>query len=214
MVSPMTNFSNPKLSKRLEHFAQFYQDQSFIWDIGCDHAQLGLSFVNHPAAPQIHLVDPALAVIKNLKKKIKDSDIPRAQIFHQKGQEVLLDPTSSHFIFIAGMGGYEIISILEKIFPQLTDDDQMLISPHTKVLEVREFLQRQGPCLQKEGVIYDSGIWYPHFLLSKKGRVVSSFGDELFQGENGKQYRQFLLEKLTRHRDERSLAYLNFLKSF
>lgn len=214
MVNPMTSFSNPKLSKRLKHFSTFYQGQSIIWDIGCDHGQLGLSFVHHPHQPAIHLVDPALPVIKTLRMKLQDSDIPKVQIFHNKGQDLKLSSAQSHFIFIAGMGGPEIISILENLFPQLKEEDQVFISPHTKVLEVREFLRSQGECLLKEEVIFESGIWYPHFLLGRKGRLSSVFGDEIYQGEIGGQYREHLIEKLSKHRDNNSKSYLNFLKNF
>lgn len=214
MVSPMMSFSNPKLSKRLKHFSSFYQGQSVIWDIGCDHAHLGLSFINHPNQPSIYLVDPALPVIETLRTKIKDSDIPRVEIFHQKGQGITLNKNHSNFIFIAGMGGPEIISILKNLFFQLEEGDQILISPHTKVLEVRDFLRSQGECLLKEEVIFESGIWYPHFILGKKGKICSVYGDEIYQGEIGRKYQEHLIEKLSKHRDSSSKNYLNFLRSF
>lgn len=211
MVSSMMNFSRAKLSKRLSLFASYYQDQDIIWDIGCDHGHLGLSFINHPKNPLIHLVDPARPVIEKLQNKLIDSDIPRLSIFHQQGQEVILSPMKSHFIFIAGMGGLEIIDILSNLFPQLKNGDQVLISPHNKVLEVRAFLQQQGKWLESERVLVEAGIWYPHFLLAKEAQTCSEFGEEIFKGEEGHEYRAYLMEQLSRHRDTRSKEFLNFL---
>lgn len=211
MVKPMMNFSSPKLSLRLARFAQYYQAQHIIWDVGCDHAHLGLSFLNHPHGPEIHLVDPALPVIKKLQDNI-DADIPRAHLFHMSGQEIKLNTNLSHFIFIAGMGGPEIISIMKELLPQMKEGDRLLISPHTKVLAVREFLQEQGPWLHHEEVIEESGIWYPHFLLGWGGRLTALYGDEIFQTEAGSRYAEYLREKLTKHQDQQSKDFLNFLR--
>lgn len=211
MVKPMMNSSNYKLSKRLAHFAQFYQAQDIVWDIGCDHGQLGLHFLTHSHAPQINLVDPAKPVIDKLKEKVLDSDIPRTAVFHSKGQDIKLDRSHSHFIFIAGMGGSEIIEILSNIFPQLKVSDLVFISPHTKVLDVRHFLRKQGDVLLKEGVLCDHGIWYPYFLLGQGGESCTVFGESIFLGEEGENYKKHLIEKLSKHRDKQSKAFLNFL---
>ncbi len=213
MVSPMMNSFKVKLSERLATFASFYRNQDIIWDIGCDHGHLGLSFFKGESSPEIHLVDPAAPVIKKLKEKINHSYIPMIQIFHQEGQEIKLNPESSHFIFIAGMGGLEIIDILRRVLPQLRLGDELLISPHNKVLDVRSYLGELAPLLLNEGVLSEGGIWYPYFHLGHGGRVISQYGDQIFEGESGRGYREHLLEKLSRHRDEESLRYLNFLKA-
>lgn len=208
----MTNSFN-KLSKRLARFATYYQDQDIIWDVGCDHGQLGLHFINHPRLPHIHLVDPAAPVVENLRKKILDSDIPRSNIFHSKGQNLKLQSHLSHFVYIAGMGGPEIIEILTNLIPQLKESDRVFISPHTKVLDVRAFLREQGDIFLEEGVICDHEIWYPYLLLGKGGKLCPEFGESIFLSSEGEEYRKHLLEKLSRHRDEQSKAFLNFLKS-
>ena len=212
MVSPMTNSFKIKLSHRLKTFSLFYQSQDVIWDIGCDHGHLGLSFYEGESGPQINLVDPAAPVIAKLREKVDRSYIPRVQIYHLSGQDVILNPSQSHFIFIAGMGGPEIIDILKTLLPQMKKGDQLLISPHTKTLDVRSFLMSWGPLLLREGVLEEGDIWYPYFHLGLEGRDVSQFGDEIYQGEIGEKYRQHLMEKLARHRDEESLRYLNFLR--
>ncbi|MFA5583718.1 MAG: tRNA (adenine(22)-N(1))-methyltransferase TrmK [Bacteriovoracaceae bacterium] len=208
----MMNSSNPKLSKRLSCFAQFYTNQSIIWDVGCDHGHLGLSFLNHSASPMIHLVDPSQSVITSLIKKVQDSDIPRTKVFHQKGQDIILQESASHFIFIAGMGGPEIIKILENLLPQMKESDRVLISPHTKVLDVRSFLISKGAWLHQEGVLCEGGIWYPYLLLGHNGEICSLYSKKLFETDEGKEYRLHLLEKLSKHQDLQSQEYLNFLK--
>lgn len=213
MVSPMMNSFKIKLSKRLATLASFYRGQDIIWDVGCDHGHLGLSFFKGESSPKIYLVDPAAPVIKKLKQKVNDSYIPTIQVFHQEGQEITLGSEYSHFIFIAGMGGLEIIDILRRVIPQLQEGDELLISPHNKVLDVRKYLGELHPLLLSEGVLVEGGIWYPYFHLGLGGRVISQYGDQIFEGESGEGYRAHLLEKLARHRDEESLRYLNFLKA-
>lgn len=71
-------------------------------------------------------------------------------------------------ILIAGMGGELIISILERGRGKLTDGMQLVLSPHTHVELVREYLDRAGHILTDEICIYDEGRYY--FFLDARVR--------------------------------------------
>ena len=71
-------------------------------------------------------------------------------------------------ILIAGMGGELIISILERGREKLNDGMQLVLSPHTHVELVREYLDRAGHILADEICIYDEGKYY--FFLDARVR--------------------------------------------
>lgn len=203
------------LSKRLQALASHYHLAQSIWDIGCDHGQLGLSFRDHPQKPFIHLVDPSLDVIHKLKQSI-DSDIPInhfIKIHHNKGQDVKLDPGSKQ-IFIAGMGGKEIRDILKALRPQMSAPDRIVLSPHRGILELREYLATSDFRLIHEYTLMDEDQYYQVLCLDFESPLsVHPFGEGVFQGEVGEAYRLKLVETFEIHQDPKSRAFLSYLKA-
>jgi tRNA (adenine22-N1)-methyltransferase len=206
-----------KLSARLLELRSHYLKQESIWDIGCDHGQLGLSFLDEPGVKSIHLVDPSELVIGQLTNKVKDSYITRKDLklhIHQKkGQEIRLNP-SSKLIFIAGMGGKEIESILSHLIPQITVTDRIVISPHRKILELRDYLHRSPLRLEKENLLIEAGQFYQTLCLSLDQTYdrVSVYGQSIWQNADGKTYREQQLRYFEIHKDMASQTYLHFLK--
>jgi tRNA (adenine22-N1)-methyltransferase len=205
-----------KLSQRLTALASFYEDEHSIWDIGCDHALLGLSFLSAPTVKSIHLVDPSLEVINALRYKI-DAHIPNSQkisIHHQKGQQLQLDQHSK-CIFIAGMGGAEIMAILHILIPQLSSSDRVVLSPHGKILELRQYLRPSSLRLQGERMLQEYGEFYQLLVLRPDPSLpaVSLYGVQLWQGEVGEAYRRKLVRDLACHQDQPSRDFHQWLQA-
>lgn len=204
------------LSFRLKTLRDYYRGESSVWDIGCDHGLLGLSFGDHPSIQEIHLVDPSEPVIVALKQyvdayiTIPDSIL---SIHHQSGQSVQLS-SKSNLVFIAGMGGSEIQEIITHLLPQLTADDRLVISPHRKILELRKFLQESSLHLEEEISLYEGGQFYQILSLSlKAGSKVSPYGEAVWRGEVGEKYKNQQIAAYGAHQDKASLKYLEYLKS-
>lgn len=201
------------LSIRFKALQKYYLNHKHIWDIGCDHGLLGLSFVDYQEVQSIHLVDPSGPVIETLKKKVKDSYITIGKIFitHSKGQDLIID-SLSNCIFIAGMGGKEIGEIITKLLPQLDSSSRIVISPHRKILELRELLGQLPISLVSEEVIFENEQYYQILCLSPEtGHKVPPFGEEMWRSEVGKRYRDHQLKHFGPHTNEASKAYVNFL---
>jgi tRNA (adenine22-N1)-methyltransferase len=203
------------LSVRLKTLSSFHTTQKHIWDIGCDHGHLGLSFATNSFVASIHLVDPAKPVIETLFKKLKDSYITKENIFvhHQQGQDLKLD-SKNNCIFIAGMGGNEIGEIIKNLLPQLDAHSQIVISPHRKILELRGLLNSLPIELICESVMWEEGHFYPMLCLAlpSKGKKVSLYGVDLWQGEVGEAYRSHQVKYFSSHMDEASKSYVKYLK--
>lgn len=206
------------LSGRLQALASLADDQaSSIWDIGCDHGLLGTSFIHSDIVTQIHLVDPSLKVIESLHSRYKDSYITSGKfikILHQHGQECVLD-TERKNVFIAGMGGKEIESIISHLEPQFHSHDRLIISPHRRINELRQTLSKGPWSLIQELLIKDEGQFYQILALSSGTGLtkVHPFGVTIFQGSLGEEYRQQQLKTFSNHQDPLSQDYVAYLKS-
>jgi tRNA (adenine22-N1)-methyltransferase len=204
------------LSVRLGTLREHYHQHQTIWDIGCDHGLLGLSFLGLPLIEKIHLVDPSPLVIKTLKDFI-DSYITKDKILialhEKKGQEITPGPEKK-LMFIAGMGGKEIGSITEHLIPYLTVEDDLVISPHRDILSLRMKLHQSNFSLVRETLVIEDGQFYQILSLSlRKGPKVHLYGETIFMGESGQTYRLHQLNTFSAHQDERSGAYVEYLKT-
>lgn len=201
------------LSLRLGKLRSYYNQEKHVWDIGCDHGQLGLSFHHISTVENIHLVDPSEPVINVLKQKLVDSYISKAKIYQQNGQSLSIK-SSSNCIFIAGMGGKEIGEIITHVLPQLNSSSRLVISPHRKILELRSLLNKMPVSLIEEEVIFEDDQFYQILILSPGiGTPVSLYGEKLWEGVTGSMYREHQVKAFGIHRDEASLSYLDFLKT-
>ena len=203
------------LSKRLRTLHNFYSHETHVWDIGCDHGLLGLSFLDVPSIKEVHLVDPSLKVIQELKKKVGDSYTTKGSLFihHKQGQQLKIHSTSNCF-FIAGMGGKEIGEIIQHLLPLVNESSQFVISPHRKILELRNLLLNLPITLKDEMVIEEDGQFYQILrLVTGEGNKVSLYGERLWEGDTGQKYLERQLSHFSVHKDEASRAYVTFLKS-
>lgn len=224
MARTTTSFSNQipisgageALSFRLAKLQSYYSNERVVWDIGCDHGQLGLSFSAVDSVTSIQLVDPSQKVIATLNKKIKDAyiSVPKINVQHKEGQNLLID-TTSNLIFIAGMGGLEIGEIVSKLHSQLDQTSKFVISPHRKILEVRALLNKLPISLLSEEVIQENGQFYQilELGLNTDGMKVPLYGEELWNSPLGEEYRQYQLRYFDYHKDLASQAYVRYLKA-
>ncbi len=205
-----------KISVRLATLQSYFHDAHSVWDIGCDHGLLGLSFANKGPLKEIHLVDPSSLVVKKLRKKDLDAYITKKDlsitIHEKKGQDIILNKERK-IIYIAGMGGEIIKDVLENLLPQVSNDDRVVISPHRKILELREYLHQSKWRLIDEQVVSENGQFYQVLCLSTFDySPVSLYGEQLWRFGEGPAYRKHQLETFRSHKDPRSCAYFAYLK--
>jgi len=207
------------LSKRLEKIRSFHGCIESIWDIGCDHGDLGLSFAHLPEVKEINLVDPSPLVMDVLNKKIQAAYIAFAKKIKthlSKGQNLKIQKENTKTIFIAGMGGKEIGEILDSLSNYLSVNDTIVISPHRKILELRAKLQHSHFRLQKEEIFFEDGEFYQIISLSTDPGFsqVSPYGNiSMWRTPWGKIYRDKQIFNFSKHRDSLSKDYVSYLNS-
>ena len=115
------------------------------------------------------------------------------------------------------MGGKEISEIIQSLLPLLDQESRFVISPHRKILELRELLHTLPLELEKEEVIREKGHYYVMMSLKHKTQVkrkVSLFGEEIWKSKWGEDYRQHQIKHFSHHKDKKSMDYVDHLKLY
>lgn len=163
------------------------------------------------------MIDPSTLVINVLKKKLKDSYITipgKIRIEKIEGQYLKLDEKRK-ILFIAGMGGKEIQKILSCLQDQLKENDRVVISPHKNILELRDYLHTSEFGLWDETLVKEDGQFYQILCLEKSSQLPRSslYGDKIWKGDVGAEYRLHILKTFSFHQDMRSKALVHYLES-
>ncbi len=204
-------------SKRFEYLSSFYEGEGSVYDIGCDHGLLGLSFLSNPNITDVYLIDPNPYSVDIIKGNI-DSYITKGKNIYPlrcSGEETKVQNSNS-LIYIAGMGGKTIIEILSNWSEEsLQNASQIVVSPHRNQLELRAFLRSIKMNVVKEGLVFEGAHYYEVISVSrtKGNQLISEYGDEIWQTPMAANYLKHQVKFLQKHRDEESLKYLNFLNA-
>ncbi len=141
---------------------------SRLADVGTDHGWVPIYLVQTGHIPSALAMDIGRGPLARAQEHIRQHGMEaRIECRLSDGLEGYARGECDS-ILIAGMGGELIISILERGREKLTDGMQLVLSPHTHVELVREYLDRCGYALTDEICIYDEGKYY--FLLDVQVR--------------------------------------------
>lgn len=206
---------NSKLSHRLQTIHDHTPLHPHIYDVGCDHGELGLSFQIYPEVHTIHLVDPSSAVIEGLKEKMSGSDIPKQVAVSKKKANQIEIKTKKNSIILCGFGGTQISEGIKHLKTQLDEESVFVLSPHRHVLQLREWLAKGTFDLLLDMMILEDNQFYPLLVVAnRKGRRVHPFGEkDLWHSPVGAEYREQLLGVLKRHQNPRDQRFFQYLES-
>jgi tRNA A22 N-methylase len=204
-----------KLSHRLQNIHDHTPLYPHIYDVGCDHGELGLSFQIYPQVHTIHLVDPSSAVIENLVKKVNGSDITkRINIIERKADQLEIK-TKKNTVIMSGFGGRQIAEGVRHLKTQLDEKSVFVLSPHGHVLQLREWLANNEFHLLLDTMILEDQQFYPLLVMAnQKGRAIHPYGEkELWHSPVGAQYREHLLGVLKKHQNSQDQSFFKYLES-
>jgi len=155
-----------KLSKRLQLVASFVPDNSYLIDVGCDHALLDIYLINNLKNIKIIASDvnpkPLEIARENIKKFGLEKDI-----------EVILNDGITNLkrevdtIVISGMGGILISEILNK--GNLENIKNIILAPNNDFPLVRKTIIKNNFYIEKEELLIEKDITYL-VIKAKKGK--------------------------------------------
>ena len=164
-----------KLSKRLELVASFIDDNSFVIDVGCDHAHLPIYLVETKKNIKVMGSDINPNPLKIASENIKKYNLENKIKLELKDGINNLDKDID-CVVISGMGGILISKILDK-YENLSNVKTLVISPNNEFVEVRKKINKIGFKIIKEKIIIDKNQTYLVIkAIPGKKRINNYFG--------------------------------------
>jgi tRNA (adenine22-N1)-methyltransferase len=136
------------LSPRLRLMLGQGIDGQDFWDICCDHGLLGAAALASARFRKVHFVDRVPHIIEKLKERLGgEGEIVLS------GAEDLNEEISGTAV-IAGVGGFNIIKILENWEARgILRAQRLILNPLTHIAELRDFLSVWTAYGEKETLI-------------------------------------------------------------
>ena len=155
-----------KISKRLRAISDFVSDNSFILDIGCDHALLDIYTVLNKTNVKAIASDIKPGPLKFALDNVLKYDVL------DKVSVVLGDGFSSYkegvdTVIMSGLGSNTIVSILLNGKEFLKDVSKLIISSNNDYYFLRKSICNLGYYIVSERIIFENGKYYPIILFMK-----------------------------------------------
>lgn len=168
---------------------------SVVADIGADHGKLSASLISTKRASKVIAVDISKDSLKKTIELARKLDVEiDARV--GDGLSVIHKEDGVDVVVIAGMGGYEILKILEKATVTF---DRYILVPHQNAKELRETLASKF-FIEKDYVVKENGKFYSLIVLTKGSTNLSNiemeFGKDLYSGLA----QEMLSEKLKKYK--------------
>ena len=159
-----------KISNRLKKIGDLALSRSSlnIMDVACDHALLSIYLYKNNNNLNIVASDINPNPLKKAEENIKKYNLQDKIELRQSDGIESLDKSST--IIIAGLGKDTIVDILNKSKDKLDYIDNLIISSHSKVDEVRKEVIKLGFRITKEEIVFDENKYYI-IILFTKGKI-------------------------------------------
>ena len=187
------------ISKRLRAISDFISDNSFILDVGCDHALLDVYCALNKKNVKAIASDIKEGPLAVAKENVKKYDVS-SKVTVLLGDGLSTYQTGVDTVVISGLGSSTIVSILNKGSKVLPNIDKLIISSNNDYCFLRKSICDLGFCISDEIMVYDNDKFYPVILFKKGYKVYDYY--EL-------KYGPVLLNKM----DKDFIGYLNNEKS-
>ena len=148
------------LSVRLAAIAAMVKPGSRIADIGTDHAYLPVELVQSGTAAHALAMDIREGPLKSARRHVEEAGLSGQIDLRLSDGLAGLVPGEADTVILAGMGGDLIMRILAEGRGALYGVDTLILSPHTKIPQVRGMLPAIGYAVDCEDMVCDAGKYY------------------------------------------------------
>ncbi len=222
-----------RLGERLNHIFQWIESAEpygNIWDLCCDHGRLGLHLHERYSNTCVTLVDKVARIVDKLVADYGDLNDGRLHFKVADVCQLEITAQKRTLVIIAGVGGQNLIAMLEAILVRLPVGDRLefMLSPNSHMFELRKFLRARSFALIDEAFVVEKSFCHEHLWLrftqnatddlgQYDGGQVSEVGDNLWQNmtDTKRTYIRKLLGHYQRQRDnEPSALSYSALKAY
>lgn len=161
------------LSKRLRAISDFIPDNSFLLDIGCDHALLDIYVTKNKKNVKAIASDINEKPLKQAKENIKKYNVNKVTIALGDGLETYQKGIDT--VVISGLGSSTIVSILKKDQKVLENIQRLIISSNNDYYFVRKNICDLGFYIKEEKMILDKNKFYPIIVFEKGNKYYTEY---------------------------------------
>lgn len=148
------------LSVRLRAIADLVEPGSRVADIGTDHAYLPIELVRSGKAAHALAMDIRKGPLSSAREHVEAAGLTQQIELRLSDGLAQMRSGEADTVIIAGMGGDLVIRILTEGADRLAGIDTLILSPHTRIREVRALLPETGFCVDREEMVCDAGKYY------------------------------------------------------
>ncbi len=186
------------LDNRLKRITDFIPSDSYILDVGCDHALLDIYLALNRKNVKLIASDINENPLKIAKENIKKYNLEdKIKLEKADGVSKINDEVDT--VVIAGMGTSTINDIINNDLEKLKNVKKIIISSHTSSFELRENMNKKGFKIIDEAVVFDKGKYYEIIVYGngyeklskldmKYGPIISKRKDEITKAYFNERY--------------------------
>ena len=175
------------LDNRLKRITDFIPSDSYILDVGCDHALLDIYLALNRKNVKLIASDINENPLKIAKENIKKYNL-EDKITLEKADGVSKINDEVDIVVIAGMGTSTINDIINNDLKKLKNVKKIIISSHTSSFELRENMNKKGFKIIDEAVVFDKGKYYEIIVYSngyeKLSKLDMEYGPIISKGKD------------------------------
>lgn len=149
-----------KLSNRLELVVSFVKPGESAADVGTDHGHVPVELVRRGIVKHALAMDVRKGPLSKAEENIAAAGMKEKIEARLSDGVQKLKANEADSVIIAGMGGELVIHILEDGRHVWDTVEQWVLSPHSEIHKVREWLYQNGFCIVKEDMVYEEGKFY------------------------------------------------------
>ena len=148
------------VSKRMIAIADMVSPGLSVADIGCDHGFVDIYLVTKKKTPYAIAMDVNNGPLMRAKEHISRYGLDEFIGTRLSDGALELNKGEVEAAIIAGMGGRLTIKIIEESLEIFKGLREMVLSPHSDVPQVREYLSRTGFEILDEDMVFDEEKYY------------------------------------------------------
>lgn len=147
-----------KLSTRLKTLSNCIKPTHTLIDIGCDHGKLCIDVIKRNLALNAVGIDNKTGPLARCQENIDKYKLNnRIKCLLSNGLDKYTGPADT--IVIAGMGGELMIEIIKNHLHLFHQAKQILLEPHSKLFELKEFLNHNHFTINKHTIVKDKKLY-------------------------------------------------------
>ena len=166
-----------ELSKRLKQCASLVNSDSMV-DIGTDHAKLPIWMIKNQLIQYSIASDITKFSVRRSLNNVKKYNLEdKIKVVLSDGF-TNIDENFSDCVVIAGLGGESISNILKNCQWKNKKDKKFILQPSKSDSYLRDFLYKNGFCIESEFIVNDHNYSYSTILSRYSGK--SYHFDEIY----------------------------------